>query len=133
MSPASGVGRQWRLSVALLGLLAGCGQLSSPPVAVAYRESMLGNGLVLIITNASSDVSLIHVGVRTERPGDATREALISPSLGPGETVEAGWLELRQRSDTSADQAAITPGTKVEIFARDYGMPMRLTVPEVTR
>ena len=121
------------LSAVLIGLLTGCSQLSSPPVAVAYRQSILGQGLVLIITNASPDASLIHVGIRATRPGEATREVLLEPSLAPGETVEAGWLELRQQADSSVDKSAIIPGTKVEIFARGYGMPVRVTVPERTR
>jgi hypothetical protein len=119
------------LSAVLIGLLTACSQLSSPPVA--YRQSILGQGLVLIITNASPDVSLIHVGIRATRPGESTREALLEPSLAPGETVEAGWLELRQEGDSSVDQASIVAGTKIEIFARGFGMPLRVTVPERTR
>lgn len=133
MSHKSGVHHRWRLGAVLISMLAGCGPLSSPPVAVAYRESVLGKGLVLIITNASPDKSLIHVGVRATLPDHATRDVLLAPSLAPGETVEAGWLELRQRGDTSVDESAIVPGTKVEIYARDYGVPVRLTVPETPR
>jgi hypothetical protein len=91
------------------------------------------NWRMRILTNASPDVSLIHVGIRATRPGEATREVLLEPSLAPGETVEAGWLELRQQADSSVDKSAIVPGTKVEIFARGYGMPVRVTVPEQTR
>jgi len=133
MSHTFGGRHRWRLGVVLVGVLAGCGPLSSPPVAVAYRESLLGKGLVLIITNASPDKSLIHLGLRAKIPGDAARDVLLAPSLAPGATVEAGWLELRQRGDSSANESAIVPGTKVEIYARDYGVPVRLTVPETTR
>ena len=91
------------------------------------------NWRMRILTNASPDVSLIHVGIRATRPGEATREVLLEPSLAPGETVEAGWLELRQQGDSSVDQASIVPGTKLELFARGYGRPLRLTVPERTR
>lgn len=114
-------------------MLSGCGQLSSPPLAVAYRESLLGQGMVLIITNASPDVTLIHLGLRADLPGEGTREVLLKPSVAPGETVEAGWMELRQRGDSSTAQSAIVPGVHVELFARGYAMPVRLTVPKWSR
>jgi hypothetical protein len=112
-----------------LGLVAACEQVMSPPVVVAYRNSLLGHGVVLIITNASPDKHLIHVSIRATMADGRTREALLDPSLAPGESVEAGWLELRDESDTSADQSALVPGATVEITAHGYGRPERLTVP----
>lgn len=104
---SSGALHRWIIYAALIGFLIGCSLVSSPPVAVAYRQTILGHGMVLIITNASPDLSLIHVGVRAERPGEETREVLLNPSLAPGATIEVGWLELRQRGDSIADQSAL--------------------------
>ena len=125
--------QRWRVILLFVASLTGCGRLSSQPLAVAYRESILGQGLVLVITNASPDITLIHLGLRADLPGAGRREVLLKPSVAPGETVEAGWLELRQRGDSSAAQSAIVPGMHVEIFARGYALPIRLTVPAWSR
>lgn len=107
--------------------------MSSPPLAVAYRESLLGQVLVMIITNASPDVTSVLFGLRTDLLGECTRDVLLKLSVARGKTVEAGWLELRQRGDSSTAQSTIVPGMHVEHFARGYAMPVRLTVPERSR
>ena len=120
------------MAVILFGLASGCGLFSEPPVAVSYRESLLGHGQVLIITNASRDKELIHVGIRTTLRDGRKREVILRPRLAPGETVEAGWLELHQRSDSSAEESAILPGAKIEIFAYGYANSVRMMVPKTS-
>ena len=62
----------------------------NPSVQVTYRESLVGNGYVFKITNASSK-PLFNVTVTCDR---WSKRYIISRQLNPGDSTEAGWLEL---------------------------------------
>ena len=77
--------------VAVIIFVLGIGDgVINPDVRTQYRESLVGNGYVLIITNAGSK-PLFHVTVGCEQ---WKKRYIVSPQLNPGDKAEAGWLEL---------------------------------------
>lgn len=109
--------------------ISACSFIKELPIAVAYRNSLIDNGLVIIITNASKSDTLTHLGVRVVMPNGEKRETMLDVSLTPGETVEAGWLELMKPDDDDPKRSAIVPGTMVEIFAHGYARTHTFTLP----
>jgi len=79
-------------SVALLPIVA-CGKaLEAPPLNVEHRESLLGAGRILQISNFG-EVSLNCAEVRIETPsGDVKNHGL--GTLAAGELIELGWKKL---------------------------------------
>jgi hypothetical protein len=87
-------------------------RVSSPEVRVQHRGSILDNSLVVIITNAGAK-PLFDVQVSSHR---WDKRFLISSNLKPGDSVEAGWLEL---------PSGLQIGDSVEIYAEGYGAPYK--------
>ena len=105
----------WFRFLMILGLLlltAGCEKLQ-PPVSVAQRESLVGQGQVLEITNTSEDF-LHEVRVQITSPSGEKREFFAS-SMAPNESVNVGWLKL--------EGWPIPKGSTVMVQAKGY--PMR--------
>lgn len=116
-------------ATAMLGLLVtlaapGCEQWGSPtapPVAVSVRDSVLGKGKVLRVTNTSD--AYLHqveasVAANAGMPG---RTAVIAEALAPHRTVEVGWIQLGDRE--------LLAGERVSVRCRGYAQALTVTVP----
>jgi len=114
----------------LILLGAGCDQQGNtflprpvPPVTVTYRDSLLGAGKVIQISNNSShhlyDVKV--VGRNAQQNSSASVKA--TEHLRPGEFVEVGWLEFEAWMPV--------PGETVEVYCEDYAVPYVSVVPEM--
>jgi hypothetical protein len=62
------------------------------PLGVAWRNSRLGEGLVLIVTN-ESDQHLHGVTITMRAPDGQETRRIIS-TIAPHATMEIGWMEL---------------------------------------
>lgn len=103
-----------------IGLIACSTALEAPPLDVAYRDSLVGIGKIVRITNTSSEV-LTELEVRIENPnGDVKNHTL--PSLAGGETVELGWKKL--------DGFEVRMGARVNVEAAGFVLPYRAELAE---
>lgn len=101
--------------LALLALLLyGC-QLS-PPVSISERESLVGQGQVIRITNTSDRV-LREVRVRITGPDGGEAHEHFEPRLDPGAELEVGWLKL--------DGWPVPKGAGVAVSAKGYALSAR--------
>ena len=102
------------VSLACVGLALALGACAKePPISVGKKESLVGQGLVLTITNTSDDF-LHEVRVRIVSPAGETKE-LTMPTLSPHESVNVGWLKL--------DGWPIPDGSEVTVSAKGFGRP----------
>ena len=83
-----------------------------PPVSIGKKESMVGQGLVITVTN-TSDEHLHDVIVDIASPAGETRQFTL-PTLDPHESVNVGWLKL--------DGWPIPEGSEVSVSAKGYHM-----------
>lgn len=90
-------------------LLTACDKLE-PPVTVAQRESAVGQGQVIEITN-TSDEFLHELRVRIESPEGEVKE-YFAASLEPHRTLKVGWLKL--------EGWPIPQGSVVTVGAKGY-------------
>lgn len=87
--------------------------LEAPPVDVEYRESLVGLGQIVRITNGHTE-ALTDLEVRIENPnGDVKHHAIAA--LAPGETVELGWKKL--------DGFEVAVGAELSIKGEGYALP----------
>jgi len=106
------------VAVGLLLTVSAC--TLKPPISVAVRESLIGQGLVIAVTN-TSDEHLHEVTVKIESPSGETRE-YFQPTLDPHESVNVGWLKL--------DGWPIPQGSRVKVSCKGYplaGGPWKLS------
>jgi hypothetical protein len=82
----------------------------TPPIGVTYRESSIGKGIVLEFQNQGRE-NVYHVAVAFE--GQPKR--IVVDTLAPGETKEAGWMQL----DTPPKR-----GVLFSIYADGYAAPI---------
>ncbi len=97
--------------VCLVLALTACAQ--EPPISVGKKESVVGQGLVITVTNTSEE-HLHDVLVKIVSPAGETKELAI-PTLTPHESVNVGWLKL--------DGWPIPAGSEVTVSAKGYGKP----------
>jgi hypothetical protein len=92
-----------------------------PPVSVTYRDSLVGAGRVIQITNNSSHhlYNVKVVGRNAQQNSSASVRA--TDHLRPGDVVEVGWLEFEVWTPE--------PGESVEIYCEDYAVPYVSVVP----
>lgn len=83
-----------------------------PPITVGQRESLVGQGIVLAVTNTSGDF-LHEVTVTIESP-DGEAKTFSTPTLEPHETLSVGWLKL--------EGWPIPPGSKVSVSCKGFLM-----------
>lgn len=96
-------------AVALLPLaLTACAM--KPPILVAVRESLVGQGLVIAVTN-TSDEFLHEVTVEIESPSGEIRK-YYQATLDPHDSVNVGWLKL--------DGWPIPQDSKVKVSCKGY-------------
>jgi hypothetical protein len=93
-----------------------------PPVTVTYRDSAVGLGKVVQITNSSSH-HLYNVKVTGRNVGkNESASVRATEHLRPGDTVEVGWLEFESWTPI--------PGETIEIYCDDYALPYLSIIPE---
>ena len=78
-----------------------------PNVRVTYRGSIVTDSLVIEVTNAGAK-PIFNVAVSNQK---WSKRYLIANKLKPGESVEAGWLELPE---------GLQSGDQVQISAEGY-------------
>jgi len=84
--------------------------VNCPEVRVKHRNSKVGKGKVLMVTNSGAK-PLFDVAVSSQL---WKTRYIIASKLKPGETAEAGWMEL---------PSGLRLGDEVEIFAEGYKYP----------
>ena len=107
----------------LILFVSGCDKSAlPPPVAVTYRDSLLGIGKVIQITNNSSHhlYNVRVVGRNYEEASSASVKA--TDHLRPHDSVEVGWLEFEAWRPL--------PGESVEVYCDDYATPFLSIIPE---
>ncbi len=83
-----------------------------PPVSIGKKESAVGQGIVVSITN-TSDEHLHDVILSIESPAGETKRFTMA-TLGPHESVNVGWLKL--------DGWPIPTGSEVSVTCKGYQM-----------
>ncbi len=89
-----------------------------PPVSIGKKESVVGQGLVISVTN-TSDEHLHEVIVDIESPAGESRQFTM-PTLGPHESVNVGWLKL--------DGWPIPQGSEVSVTCKGFAMAVSATL-----
>lgn len=84
--------RRAALHVTLVAALLAAGCLINPPISIGQRESIVGQGKVIAITN-TSDKFLHEVLVTIESP-DGEVKTFSTATLEPHESLSVGWLKL---------------------------------------
>ena len=75
----------------------------------------MDRSLVVVVTNAGAK-PLFDVCVSSQR---WNRKFVVASTLKPGDTVEAGWLEL---------PSGLQSGDTVEVYAEGYASPYKATL-----
>jgi hypothetical protein len=79
-----------------------------PNIAVSYRPSLVGAGMVLIMQNKSGDhYYKLRVRVKSAKHPRST-SLVIDDDFRPSEVTELGWLELGNRVLESGDTVYIS-------------------------
>ena len=116
--------RSWLLLAAAFVCLfiCSCGKSAlPPPVHVGYRDSLVGMGKVMQITNTSGH-HLYNVRViGRNRDQMQSASVRVSKHLRPGATAEVGWLEFGNWTPIS--------GETMEVYADDYMTPHISVIP----
>jgi hypothetical protein len=103
-------------------VITSCGKSAlPPPVTVSYRDSLVGMGKVMQITNRSGHhlYNVRVIGRNFDQVSSASVRA--TDHLAPGDTVEVGWLEFGNWTPT--------PGETMEVYADDYFSPHISVIP----
>ena len=82
----------------------------APPVSIGKKDSLLGQGAVIVITN-TSDEHLHDVTVEIESPSGEVRR-YVEPTLDPHDSMTVGWLKL--------EGWPIPEGAEVTVSCKDY-------------
>lgn len=102
-----------RLLALCLTLMVFVGCALKPPVTVERRDSAMGQGIVVEITN-TSDQFLHEVVVRIESP-QGEKKMWSTATISPHDTISVGWLKL--------DGWPIPEGSKVSVESKGFVMP----------
>ncbi len=89
-----------------------------PPISIGKKESAVGQGIVVTLTN-TSDEHLHDVIVSIESPEGESKQ-YVMPTLSPHESVNVGWLKL--------EGWPIPPGSKVSVTAKGFQMAVSGTL-----
>ena len=115
-----------RFASCLLALLllapSGCGTSAlPPPVTITCRQSLLGVGMVVQISNTSGHhlYNVKVIGRNYQQASSASVKAC--DHLAPGSVVEVGWLEF--------GNWVPQPGETIEVYADDYIAPAVAVIP----
>ena len=101
----------------------GCGQSAlPPPVKVTHRQSLVGIGMVVQITNTSGH-HLYNVKVVGRNIREVESASLVATEhLRPRDSIEVGWMEF--------DGWVPLPGETIEVYCDDYALPKVSIVPK---
>ena len=100
--------------------------LPEAPISVVQRDSAIGRGKVLILTNTSGDYLHECTIKIVARDGNQTCGPMtFSTSFAPHEQIEIGWAEL----ETERSSWIVEPGEMVTLRCKGYG-PAIWTVGE---
>ena len=99
--------------VCLVLVLSACAL--EPPISIGKKESVVGQGIVVSVTN-TSDEHLHDVVVNVTSPAGETKQYTMA-TLDPHESVNVGWLKL--------DGWPIPVGSEVSVSAKGYRMAAR--------
>ena len=96
-----------------LALFSGCSKpappTGPPPIEVAVRDSVVGRGRVIRLTNTGDrELQLVKLDVAGS---DKKFSGVIAKSIPPHETKEVGWLELGFK---------VVDGMTIEVGCKDY-------------
>ncbi|MCH9648365.1 MAG: hypothetical protein K0U98_09005 [Deltaproteobacteria bacterium] len=101
----------WGLTLVAVVVLSGCsGKLSEPPLGLTYRDSLMGIGKILQISNLGEE-ALTELQIRIETPAGDVKNHTLS-RLEAGELVELGWKKL--------DGFEIPVGAEVEVSCAGF-------------
>lgn len=100
--------------------ISACGALEAPPVSLSYRESLVGAGKIVQITNTSNE-ALTALEVSLEAPDGETRDFRQETLEGYG-TFEIGWKKLGGWQ--------IPLGTGVRVRAEGFALAFEGLLPE---
>ena len=89
-----------------------------PPISINQRASLVGQGLVIVVTNTSDDY-LHDVVVDIESPAGETKRYAF-PTLEPHASANVGWLKL--------EGWPIPEGSDVSVSAKGFLMPVTGTL-----
>ncbi len=90
--------------------------LEAPPVEVEYRDSLLGIGKIVRVTNQHSE-ALTNLVIRIENPNHDIKHHTLA-SLPVGETYELGWKKL--------DGFQVEVGAEVTIRSEGFIIPHKV-------
>lgn len=110
------------ISLGIVMMATGCATSAlPPPVTISYRDSLLGLGKVVILTNNSSHhlYNVRVIGRNFEERSSASVRA--AEHLAPGAIIEVGWMEFESWVPLS--------GETIEVYADDYLTPRISTIP----
>jgi hypothetical protein len=91
-----------------------------PNIAVNYRPSLVGAGMVLVMQNKSRD-HYYKLRVRVNSNKHPTTSLVVTDDFRPGEVTELGWLELGNQD--------LETGDTVYISTESNPIPRVSTVP----
>ena len=91
-----------------------------PNIAVSYRPSLVGAGMVLVMQNKSGD-HYYKLRVRVNSDKHHSTSLVVDDDFRPGEVTELGWLELGNQD--------LEPGDTVYISTESNPIPRVSTVP----
>ncbi len=89
-----------------------------PPISLGKKESAVGQGIVISVTN-TSDEHLHDVIVSITSPAGEAKQFTMA-TLTPHESVNVGWLKL--------EGWPIPPGSEVAVTAKGYQMAVSGTL-----
>ncbi len=96
------------LAVVIGSMLSAC--TIKPPISIGQKESTVGQGIVINLTN-TSDEHVHEVVVDITSP-DGEAKQFVIPTLAPHESFNLGWLKL--------DGWPIPKGSRVKVSAKGY-------------
>lgn len=96
--------------------------IGEPPITLTTRDSLVGAGKVLIITNTSDEtLHQITLGISNDEKNQEVKDVVVAVTLKPHDSIQLGWMELN---------LAFEPGDSVRVGAKGYMSYVRGTVPE---
>lgn len=103
------------LAIAAIAITSCSATLEAPPVEINYRDSLVGIGKIIRITNSGAD-GLSALEVRIENPNGDVKNHPVA-SLAPGTTLELGWKKL--------DGFQVELGARVTVKAEGFVLPLK--------
>ncbi len=104
------------LAASLALILTACAL--EPPITIGKKESAVGQGMVISVTNTSEE-HLHDVIVDIKSPAGESKQFTMA-TLAPHESVNVGWLKL--------DGWPIPEGSEVSVTCKGFAMAVSATL-----